>query len=71
LDKVGATKHWSTVFGSYNKIPLVKKVNPNLEDYVTEKALNGLFIQVAKEELKIRKDPAARATDLLKKVFGN
>jgi len=71
LDKVGAKKHWSTVFGSYNKIPLVKKVNPNLEDYVTEKALNGLFIQVAKEELKIRKDPAARATDLLKKVFGN
>jgi len=71
LNKVGATKHWKTVFGSYNKIPLVKKVNPNLEDYVTEKALNGLFIQVAKEELNIRKNPGARATDLLKKVFGN
>ena len=71
LDKVGATKHWNAVFVSYNKIPMVKKVNPNLEEYVTEKALNGLFIQVAKEELKIRKDPAARATDLLKKVFGN
>tara|TARA_B100000809_G_C15134300_1_gene529883 strand:- start:1640 stop:2383 length:744 start_codon:yes stop_codon:yes gene_type:complete len=71
LDKVGATKHWQTVFGSYNKIPFVTKVNPNLEDYVTKKALNGLFIQVAKEELNIRKNPGARATDLLKKVFGN
>ena len=71
LDKVGATKHWKTVFSSYNKIPFVKKINPDLEEYVTEKALDGLFIQVAKEELKIRKDPAARATDLLKKVFGS
>ncbi len=69
LDKVGATKHWTTVFKTYNKIPMVKKVNPNLEEYVTEKALNGLFIQVAKEELNIRQNPAARATDLLKKVF--
>jgi hypothetical protein len=71
LDNVGATQHWSTVFGSYNKIPLVSKVNPNLEEYVTEKALNGLFLQIAKEELKIRVDPMARATDLLKKVFEN
>ncbi len=70
LDKVGATKHWKTVFGSYNKLPFVTKVNPDLEDYVTQKALTGLFIQVAKEELKIRQDPTARATDLLKKVFG-
>jgi hypothetical protein len=71
LDKVGATKHWKTVFHSYNKVPFVKKVNPDLVEYVTTKALNGLFVQVAKEELKIRKDPAARATDLLKKVFGS
>ncbi len=71
LDKVGATKHWTTVFGTYNKIPFVDKINPNLEEYVTDKALNGLFIQVAKEELLIRKDPMARVTDLLKKVFGN
>ncbi|PCI94423.1 MAG: hypothetical protein COB15_14175 [Flavobacteriales bacterium] len=71
LDKVGATKHWQTVFGTYNKLPFVSKVNPDLEKYVTEKALKGLFIQVAKEELKIRQDPSARATDLLKKVFGN
>ncbi len=71
LDKVGATKHWNTVFGTYNKIPFVTKVNPELEGYVTEKALKGLFIQVAKEELNIRKNPGARATELLRKVFGN
>ncbi len=70
LDKVGATKHWKTVFGSYNKLPMVKKINPNLEEYVTNKALDGLFVQVAKEELNIRQNPAARGTDLLKKVFG-
>lgn len=70
LDKVGATKHWETVFNTYNKIPFVDKVNPDLEEYVTEKAINGLFIQVAKEELQIRDNPSARVTDLLKKVFG-
>ena len=69
LDKVGATKHWKTVFSTYNKIPMVSKVNPDLEKYVTNKALDGLFIQVAKEELKIRQDPMARTSDLLKKVF--
>ena len=71
LDKVGATQYWNTVFTNYNKIPFITKVNPDLVAYVTEKALNGLFIQVAKEELLIRKDPLARGTDLLKKVFGN
>ena len=70
LDKVGATKHWKTVFTSYNKLPFVKPVNPDLEDYVTNKAIDGLFIQIAKEELAIRKNPTARVTDLLKKVFG-
>ena len=70
LDKVGATKYWNTVFSSYNKLPFVKKVNPDLDDYVTNKAIDGLFVQIAKEELAIRKNPAARVTDLLKKVFG-
>lgn len=70
LEKVGATKHWNTIFTTYNKIPLVTKVNPDLEDYATNKAIDGLFIQVAKEELEIRKNPGARVTDLLKKVFG-
>ncbi len=71
LEKVGATKHWNSVFTTYNKIPLVKKVNPDLEEYATNKAIDGLFVQIAKEELEIRKNPGARVTDLLKKVFGN
>ena len=70
LDKVGATKHWNTVFSTYNKIPFVKKINPDLTEYATDKALDGLFIQIAKQELDIRKNPGARVTDLLKKVFG-
>lgn len=70
LDKVGATKYWKTVFTYYNKLPFVKHVNPDLDDYVTNKAIDGLFVQIAKEEKEIRKNPAARITDLLKKVFG-
>ena len=70
LDKVGATKHWTAVFTAYNAIPLVQKVNPDLVEYATNKAIDGLFIQIAKEELQIRQNPAARVSDLLKKVFG-
>ncbi len=70
LDKVDATKHWNTVFSNYNKLPFVSKVNPDLEDYVTNKAIDGLFVQIAKEEKEIRVNPVARVTDLLKKVFG-
>lgn len=69
LDKVGATKYWNVVFTTYNKLPFVKKVNPDLVEYATNKAIDGLFVQIAKEELEIRKNPAARITDLLKKVF--
>ncbi len=54
---------------TYNKIPLVEKVNPNLDDYATGKAIDGVFVMIAKEEKVIREDPAARTTDLLKKVF--
>lgn len=71
LDKVGATAQWSKLFTAYNKIPMVQKVNPDLVAYATDKAIDGLFIQIAKQELEIRKNPAARATELLKKVFGN
>ena len=71
LDKVGATKYWNTLFTTYNKIPFVTKVNPDLVDYATNKAIDGLFVQIAKEEKAIRTDPLARVTDLLKKVFGN
>jgi Protein of unknown function (DUF4197) len=70
LKKVQITKYWKPLFTKYNKLPMVKKVNPNLEDYVTQKAMEGLFKLVAQEELKIRQDPAARVSDILKKVFG-
>jgi hypothetical protein len=70
LDKVNATKYWTDVIGTYNKIPLVQKMNPDLTAYVTDQAIAGLFVMIAKEELKIRKDPVARTTELLKKVFG-
>lgn len=70
LEKVDATKYWNTVFSAYNKIS-ADKVNPDLSAYVTEKALSGIFHQVGMEEQKIRKDPMARTTDILKKVFSN
>jgi hypothetical protein len=70
LKKVDATKYWNTLFSTYNKFS-VQKVNPDLSAYVTEKALSGIFYQVGQEEQKIRKDPVARTTDLLKKVFSN
>jgi hypothetical protein len=70
LDKVNATKYWTDIVNTYNKIPLVKKMNPNLTEYVTGKAIDGLFIMIAKEEEKIRKDPAARTSEILRKVFG-
>jgi Protein of unknown function (DUF4197) len=70
LQKTGATKYWKDVFDTYNKIPLVSKVDPDLSSYVTQKAINGIFYYVAQEEIQIRKDPAAQITDLLKKVFG-
>ena len=70
LDKVDATKHWSTVMNAYNKIPFVKRMNPDLTQYVTEKALEGLFFTIASEEKLIRKDPLGQASSLLRKVFG-
>ncbi len=69
LKKFDATKYWTDVFTAYNKVSL-KKVNPDLTAYVTEKALSGLFYNIALQEQKIRKDPAAQVTDILKKVFG-
>lgn len=70
LKKVEITKYWNPLFTTYNKVPFVKKVNPNLDEFVTNKAIEGLFLLIAEEETKIRKDPAARITEILKKVFG-
>ena len=70
LQKTDATKYWKDVVDAYNKLPTTfNKVNSDLSDYVTSKALTGMFYQVSLEEQKIRKDPAARVTDILKKVF--
>jgi len=69
VQKTNATKYWNTLFSNYNKFA-TQKVNPDLAAYVTEKALAGMFIQLGEEEKKIRKDPAAQTTALLKKVFG-
>ena len=70
LKKVDATKYWGDVFNVYNKFSS-NKVNTDLSAYVTERAVAGIFHEVALEEQKIRKDPAARVTDLLKTVFGS
>ncbi len=69
LDRVNATKYWNDVITKYNSIPFVNKVNPDLDDYVTQQALSGLFGMVEKKELGIRKNVSERKTDLLKKVF--
>jgi hypothetical protein len=70
IAKVKVTQYWDPLVKKYNKIPGVKKQNPDLEDYVTKKAMAGLFLLVADEEAKIRKDHAARVNDILKKIFG-
>jgi hypothetical protein len=67
--KVGADKVWTNIITKYNAIPLVKKVNPDLTDYTTTKALEGVFKMVAVEEKNIRTNVTARSSDLLKKVF--
>ena len=70
IQKVKVTQYWNPLVTAYNKIPLVEKMNPDIEDYTTHKGIDGLFILIATEELKIRKDPAARVSEILKKVFG-
>lgn len=69
LAKVNATKYWNTLFSTYNAFS-TQKVNTDLSAYVTEKALSGIFQEVSLQEQKIRKDPAAQTTALLKTVFG-
>lgn len=71
LSKVNATKYYGDIVNTYNKIPLVEKVNPDLDDYATAKAIDGLFVMIAKEEKRIRQDPVARTSEILRKVFGS
>jgi hypothetical protein len=71
LQKVEATKYWSDFANAYNKLNMFgkDKLDTDLSSYVTAKALNGIFYEIGEQEKQIRKDPAARTTDLLKKVF--
>ncbi len=72
LAKVNATKYWKLVVDKYNSLPTTfTKVNSDLPAYVTDKAISGIFFYVADEEKKIRSNPSARVTDILKKVFAN
>ena len=69
LSEVGADKVWENIINKYNQIPLVKRVEPNLTKYVTQQAINGLFVKVGDKEKEIRTNIAARTTPLLKSVF--
>ena len=74
ISKVKLTEYWNPVITKYNNAMTItggEKLNPDLNKYITERAVSGLFVMVEKEENKIRKDPAARVSDLLQKVFGS
>jgi hypothetical protein len=70
MDEVGVTRSYKEMMGRYTSVPFMRAESLDLDQYVTKKALDGLYYMVAQEERKIRTDPAARATDLLRKVFG-
>jgi hypothetical protein len=71
LDKLQATRYYADLVNTYNRIPTtINKLNPDLTSYVVGKATDALFDQIAQEELNIRQNPAARTTELLKRVFG-
>ncbi len=71
MEKVGVTRYYQQLVDEASQYPLVGDMDLNLENHVTQKALEGLFLMLAEEEKKIRQDPVARSTDLLKQVFGN
>lgn len=69
LDQIGVTKNWADLVTKYNSIPFVTKMNPDLNGFVTEKALAALFNKVEEEENLIRDNPVKRTTDLMKRAF--
>ena len=71
MNEVGVTRQYKQLVGRYESIPFVKKESFDVDQYVVTKALDGLFHMVGEEETKIRKNPTARTTDLLKEVFGS
>lgn len=70
LNSTNATRYYTSVTTAYNKIPFVTQVETDLPKYATDRAIDGLFILIAREEQKIREDPLERTTDLLRRVFG-
>ena len=70
VDEVGTTRAYKEMMGRYEQVPLMQSKSLDLDDYVTRKALDGVFYMVGQEEKQIRTNPAARTTDLLKSVFG-
>ncbi|HUV20705.1 MAG TPA: DUF4197 domain-containing protein [Gammaproteobacteria bacterium] len=71
LDETSATRYYSDIVKRYNALPLVFDVDPDLADYVTEKAVDGLFLLMAQEEARIRTISSARSSRLMKRVFGS
>ena len=71
LDQVNATKYYGDIIRRYNRIPSVQKVNPDLDDYATKKAMDGLFTLIAEEEANIRENPTARTTGVMRRVFAH
>ncbi len=71
LAETSTTRYYADIVERYNRIPLVKKVDPDLEAYATDKAIEGLFLLIAEEEANIRANPRARTTELLRRVFGS
>jgi hypothetical protein len=69
LNKVNATKYYAQVVQEYNQIPFVRKLDPDISAYATQKAIDGIFIKIAVEELNIRQNLSARTSPVLKKVF--
>lgn len=69
LDETQASKYWTDLSTAYNQIPLAGKINTDLTAYATQKAMEGLFLEIAQEELKIRENSGLRSSPLLKKVF--
>ncbi|MFN4147056.1 MAG: DUF4197 domain-containing protein, partial [Runella sp.] len=71
LQANNATRLYTDLANTYNRLPMVQRVNPDLKQYATQKAIEGLFLLVSQEERKIRRDPRARVNDILRRVFGS
>ena len=71
MNQVGVNQQYNALVGKYKDVPFSKNIAFDVNQYVTEKTTDGIFFVVAQEEKKIRTNPAARVTDLLKEVFGS